>query len=94
MSISDQCLKKLQLSGGRDIHYYSLPALADALGADFSRFPYSVKVFLEMMVRMQSHPAYEEAHITGMAAWTPSVKTPEEFPYMPSRVLLQDFTGV
>ncbi len=94
MSISDQCLKKLKVSSNKDIHYYSLPALSEALGTDFSKFPYAVKVFLEMMVRMQPHPAYEDAHIIGMANWTPAKQTPKEFPYMPSRVLLQDFTGV
>ena len=95
MSIADKCLRTLDVPGDKTIHYYSLSALAETLGTDFSTLPYSVKVFLEMMVRMQPHPAYEESHITSMAKWSASsAEAPAEFPYMPSRVLLQDFTGV
>jgi aconitate hydratase len=42
---------------------------------------------------MQNHPAFEEEHATAFAKWTPDSER-REFPYMPARVLLQDFTGV
>ena len=94
MSDFSNTLKLLDLPGGREIYHYSLPALADELGTDVSKFPYAIKVFIEMMLRMQGHPAYHEAHITKLARWSPEDAAQEEFPYMPSRVLLQDFTGV
>ncbi len=94
MSEFTNTLKPLGLADGRKIHHYNLAALADELKTDFSGFPYAIKVFLEMMVRMQGHPAYNPAHIEKLAAWSPDDEAQEEFPYMPSRVLLQDFTGV
>jgi aconitate hydratase len=42
---------------------------------------------------MQGHPAYTPAQVEALAKWTPTVEK-EELPYMPARVLLQDFTGV
>jgi aconitate hydratase len=43
---------------------------------------------------MQPHAAYTEEHVTQYCKWSPNEESREEFPYMPSRVLLQDFTGV
>ena len=94
MSSFNACLKTLDVPGVGTVNYYSLPALAQATGKDFSRYPYAIKVFIEMMLRMQGHAAYNEDHIHSMAAWSPNTDLQDEFPYMPARVLLQDFTGV
>jgi aconitate hydratase len=56
--------------------------------------PFSVKILLESLIRMQGHPAYQASHIEALAQWSPSLKDRIEMPYMPSRILLQDFTGV
>ena len=85
---------RLDTTSEKDVYYYSLRALQDNLNADISRFPYAVKVFMEMMLRMQRHPAYNEGQVRSLAMWTPNEETQGEYPYMPSRVLLQDFTGV
>jgi aconitate hydratase len=93
MGSFDFARKTLPLGNGDKIGYYSLAALeAQGLG-DISRFPFSVKVLMEQMVRMQNHAAFEEEHATALARWTPDAER-REFPYMPARVLLQDFTGV
>ncbi len=83
-------------AGGRKVAVYSLDALAKALDRDLSRLPISVKVVLESLLRLQDHPAFTEAHVRHLAAWRPGLadEEREEIPYMPSRVLLQDFTGV
>jgi len=94
LSEFDSCLKKLDVAGDGEVFFYSLPALAASLGQDFSRMPFAVKVFLEMMMRLQAHPAYEPEHVRSMADWRPDAGEQAEFPYLPSRVLLQDFTGV
>lgn len=88
------CFTRLDTASGRDVHYYSLRALRETLEVDVTRFPYAVKVLLEMMLRMQGHPAYTEVHVHSLARWSPDEEGQGEFPYMPSRVLLQDFTGV
>ena len=93
MSSFDSARAALPLASGK-IDIYSLAALEqDGLGA-ISRFPFSLKIILESLVRMQQHPAYSEEHVTSFAQWTPGQSARSEYPYMPSRVLLQDFTGV
>lgn len=90
----DNTLRSFELSSGKTIHYYSLAALEqDGKGA-ISRFPYSVKILLESLLRRQQHAAYTEEHVLEYAKWSPTSTEREEFPYLPSRVLLQDFTGV
>ncbi|NKB24279.1 MAG: aconitate hydratase AcnA [Kiritimatiellae bacterium] len=87
-------LKKLTLSTGTSYFYYDLHTLENkGLGA-ISKFPFSLKILLESLLRMQSHPAYTEEHVTEFCEWQPGKETRREFPYMPARVLLQDFTGV
>jgi len=93
LSEFDSCLKPLPGSGSTPLHFYSLPALGAQLGVDTARLPYAVQVFLEMMMRQQGHPAYQPSHVRAMAAWSPQAPA-AEFPFLPSRVLLQDFTGV
>jgi aconitate hydratase len=83
-------LKKLT---GFDVSYYSLPELEKQGGYDFSRMPVSVKVLLESLLRMQGHPAYTPQHLAQLARWSPESEQ-TELPFMPARVLLQDFTGV
>ena len=87
-------LKSLALSGGRTVHYYSLPALEQAGVGPLARLPYSIRVVLESLVRLQGHPAYRAEQVQAFAAWKPAGDDHLEFPYQPARVLLQDFTGV
>ena len=90
----DDTLRTLNPPSGKSAHYYSLPALEEAGFPGISRFPYSVKILLESLLRMQEHAAYTEEHVATLAKWSPNATERVEFPYMPSRVLLQDFTGV
>jgi aconitate hydratase len=83
-------LKTLADSG---VTYYSLPELEKQGGYNFSRMPFSVKVLLESLLRMQGHPAYTQQHLDQLAKWSPNSEI-VELPFMPARVLLQDFTGV
>jgi len=88
------CLKELDIGGGRRAVYYSLAALeAQGLGA-ISRMPFSVKILLESLVRMQGHPAYQPEQVLSLCRWNKHADPRTEYPFLPSRVLLQDFTGV
>ena len=89
MSETDKSLKKLALNSGRAVHYHSLEGLPG-----IERFPFSIKVVLESLIRFQGHPAYRPEHVTSFAQWRPDTEEGEEFPLQPARVLFQDFTGV
>ncbi len=79
---------------GEHHEVWSLRALAET-GHDVSRLPFTVKIFIENLLRHQEHPAVTAAVIQRMCGWKPTGAQPtEEFPFFPSRVLLQDFTGV
>ena len=93
MSTFDFAKKTLELSSGKKVGYFSLKALEEQGYGDFSKTPKSVKILIESLVRMQDHPAYTPEQVEALAKWTPTSEK-QELPYMPARVLLQDFTGV
>jgi len=94
MTTFSSLLKTLTLSSGKTVHYYSLPDLEKQGHPGINKLPFSVKVLLESLIRLQGHPAYKPEHVTAFAKWDPNVEGNEEFPFQPARVLLQDFTGV
>ena len=94
MSRFESAVKTLSLKNGDTAHYYSLSALSDMGVGDVAHFPLSLKIVLESLLRMQTHPAYSEDHVTSFTQWQPGKPSDQEYPYMPTRVLLQDFTGV
>ena len=79
---------------GEHHEIFSLRALSVA-GYDIAHLPMTVKIFIENLLRHQDHPAVSPDIIRRMCVWQPSTSPlKEEFPFFPSRVLLQDFTGV
>ncbi|HBA86118.1 MAG TPA: aconitate hydratase AcnA [Verrucomicrobia bacterium] len=89
-----EAYKTLTLKNGSEIRYYSLETVEKEVGVQLTRLPYSLRVLLESILRNQGHPAFQEEHIVHFARWSPQAQETEEFPFMPARVLLQDFTGV
>jgi aconitate hydratase len=79
--------------GGKAYSYYSLPAAAEKLG-DISRLPFSLKVLLECLLRTEDGIAVMDRDIRAMAHWLKDRKSDDEIQFTPSRVLMQDFTGV
>ena len=76
--------------GKRD--YYKLDALK-SLG-DVTRLPYSMRVLLEAVLRNQDGYIYTEDHVKALMAYDAKNVGEVEIPFMPGRVVLQDFTGV
>ena len=72
--------------------YYALDAL-DANGISTSHLPYSVRILLEGALRGHDGFLITEENIRAIAAWRPDGER-GEIPFRPSRVILQDFTGV
>jgi len=79
--------------GDRSYEYYRL----DAAGApNLERLPYTVKVLLENMLRgaATSPDLVSADDVRALASWDPTQPAEAELPFMPARVILQDFTGV
>ncbi len=81
-------------TGSGEAHYYRLAALEEAgLGA-VSRMPYSVRVLLESLLRNEDGYVVSADDVRNMAAYDAKNVSGVEIPFMPARVILQDFTGV
>lgn len=66
----------------------------DSMGiTDLDRLPFSIRVLLENVLRNSAGKHVTESHVDAVANWNP-VKVGADVPFMPSRVILQDFTGV
>lgn len=72
--------------------YYALAGL-DEQGIDTSSLPYSIRILLEGALRGNDGFLVSEKDIRNIAGWTPNGER-GEIPFRPSRVILQDFTGV
>jgi aconitate hydratase len=73
---------------------YSLERLERAIGGNISRLPFSIKILLENILRNFDGKLVTEEDVYSLARWEPKKTEPKEIPYMPARVILQDFTGV
>ncbi len=89
----ESVIRELTTARGRTVSYYSLDALEQAGVGHPSRLPRCLKIMLESLLRQQAHPAFTPEHVERFAAWTPDAEQ-REYPFLPARVLLQDFTGV
>ncbi len=81
------------LPGVDGVDYYAIAALDEA-GIDTSHLPYTVRVLLEMLLRHSTGPHVSEADIRALGNWPAPAPEGTSVPFMPARVLLQDFTGV
>jgi len=74
--------------------YYRLEALQEAGVGAIDRLPFAIKLLLEAAVRQLDDFAVTEEHVCAIAGWQASATPEHEVPFMPARVVLQDFTGV
>jgi aconitate hydratase len=74
---------------------YRLDALAKAgVAPSLDRLPYSIRVLLEAVLRNVDGELVSADDVKNLAAWNAPAPKDVELPYMPARVILQDFTGV
>src|SRR3954464_8298481 len=78
---------------GKPYHYFSLPEAAKSIG-DIARLPFSLKALLENVLRCEDGHSYTGNDAKSIAGWLPAGHSEKEVPFRPSRILLQDFTGV
>ncbi|MGG0658237.1 aconitate hydratase AcnA [Rummeliibacillus pycnus] len=79
---------------GKTYNFYRLAAIEEAGVAQVSRLPYSIKVLLESVLRQYDAYVIKEDHVDNLAKWGKDADANAEVPFKPSRVVLQDFTGV
>ncbi|MBP2242292.1 aconitate hydratase [Cytobacillus eiseniae] len=85
--------KSFELDGKR-YHYYHLAALEEAGVGNVSKLPYSIKVLLESVLRQYDGRVITKEHVENLAKWGTDEVREVDVPFKPSRVILQDFTGV
>lgn len=61
---------------------------------DVARLPFSMKILLENLLRCENGETVHKADIEAVLKWSPSATPDYEIAFMPTRVILQDFTGV
>ena len=71
---------------------YRLAALSNRL--DLEQAPVTLKILLENVLRHAGSGAISPEDVEVLASWRPGVRIEAEVPFMPARVVLQDFTGV
>jgi len=78
--------------GGRSYEMFRLDALRERF--DVARLPYSIKVLLENVLRLEDGESVTAAAVEAIASWDAKAEPSVEIPFQPARVLMQDFTGV
>ncbi len=79
--------------GTKEYEIYRLDAL-DKQGISTKHLPYSLRILLENLLRTEDGQNVKKEDIRALAAWNKKSKPDKEIAFTPSRVLLQDFTGV
>lgn len=79
---------------GKTYTFYSLKSLEELGLGEISKLPYSIRVLLESVLRQFDGRVITEDHIKHLAKWSKKNDPNAEVPFKPSRVILQDFTGV
>ncbi len=93
MSSSDSFGARSTLQvGGREFEIFRLDALQERF--DVARLPYSIKVLLENVLRLEDGVSVSAADVEAIASWDAAAEPSVEIPFQPARVLMQDFTGV
>jgi len=82
------------VTGSGPATYYSLRALERAGAVATERLPFSLRVLAEALLRNEDGVRVTAEHVAALASVDPRKPTAAELPFLPARVLLQDFTGV
>ena len=79
---------------GKEVEMFRLDALKKAGVGDVATLPYSLRVLLENLLRHEDGNTVTKEDIEAVASWDPKATPSVEVAYRPSRIVLQDFTGV
>jgi aconitate hydratase len=87
----DKLRKTISTPKGK-LFYYSLDELKKS-GIEIGEFPFSVRILIENIIRNFNERTFTQSHFDKILKWH-SGNSHDEIPFMPGRVLMQDFTGV
>ena len=88
MALRDSQLSTLN-AAGKEYDYYRIDNLD---GID--HLPYSLKVLVENLIRNIDGANITDGHVKALLDWDPDAEPSHEIQFTPSRVVMQDFTGV
>lgn len=95
MSQPKNPFNSLRTLGSGKYHYYSLAALEEGGLGKIKKLPISIRIMLESLLRNYDDRIIKEEDILRLAKWTPQQNaSSDDIPFVVSRVILQDFTGV
>ena len=77
-----------------DVRYFRLRKLIDDGIGHIETLPYSIRVLLEACLRNVDNFVVSQDDVNNLANWNAASPAPNEVPFKPGRVVLQDFTGV
>ena len=86
-------LSQFDTANGSKSSFADIGALERAGICELADLPVSIRILLESALRKCDGFLVTEADVVRIASWSPEM-TPSEIPFSPSRVILQDFTGV
>ncbi len=87
-------IKKTIKINNNKYNYYSLTEFAKENDISLNRLPYSIRILLENMIRNCDNQIVKESDILKLARWNTKQENKKEIAFYPSRVIMQDFTGV
>src|SRR6267154_3412488 len=93
MSINSFNSRSVLKVGAKEYEIYRLDAL-DKQGISTTHLPFSLRILLENLLRTEDGRNVTKEEVRALAAWNRNSKPEKEIAFTPSRVLLQDFTGV
>ncbi|MCD6355951.1 MAG: aconitate hydratase AcnA [Anaerolineaceae bacterium] len=80
---------------GKTYTYFDITAFAEQAGKDLSRLPFSIRILLEGCLRNAHKNGFAEDNANSVLSWNSKMGTfRQAVPFLPARVLLQDFTGL
>ncbi|HEY5533445.1 MAG TPA: aconitase family protein, partial [Ignavibacteria bacterium] len=91
MDVIEKISKTLSTPLGQ-FRYFCLGELCND-GYKIEEFPFSIRILLENVIRNFNNSSFNKTHLDNILNWNPK-QTHKEIPYLPARVLMQDFTGI
>ena len=80
---------------GKEYEFFSLPKLGQLLSKELESLPFSLRILLEGCLRNLEQRGFRMDALEALAGWQPiTSSTRQPVPFMPARILLQDFTGL
>lgn len=89
MSNKSKSVKELTIDGKT----YQLSSLKNFQGKNIEQLPFSIRILLENVLRNYDGFSITDDHIDTLLNWSPQT-IDRDIPFMPARILMQDFTGV